>query len=240
MRPTFPKVAAHVAVLVATVWHASAAAAQPDTSVPVGACAPGEVVADEPGRVSIAGGRVSLVPLDGMVPATGLYDGEEPDFWGSPSPELLLRNQAGTTAALWFYNTVPRWTPRALRFTVATLEFVESTNGNGIAWIRQEAVEMGGVEWLLLEYRRTGREGNFHVQHYWTRVDNRSLVAKFEAPIRRRVREELTALAGTLQVRDCIPAAASANASPASAPAVEGAAEAAPAPPQPFPSAPRR
>lgn len=249
MRPTFPNAAAHAAVLLATAWYASAAAAQPATSVSVRACGPGEVIADHPGRVSIAEGRVSLVPLEGMEPAAGppdgvpaasSPDGEESGFLGSSSPELLLRNQAGTTATLWFYDQVPHWTPRYLRLKVAGLELYETAVGNRIAWIRQEAVEMGGVEWVLLEYRRNGREGNFHVQRYWTRVDNRSLIAKFEAPIRRGVREELTALAGTLQVRDCIPATARADASTASAPAVEGAAEAAPAPPQPSPSAPRR
>jgi hypothetical protein len=211
MKPQSRRLAACAAVLLECAWAASTAAQSPQTEV-ARTCDEGELrthLAADPRRVAMAGGRVSLVPPEGMRALTPdeirqrreqgelLLVGRE--------GTLILGDDAGRTISLEVMGFTDRQEVEAFLdvfdWTLAAFGVTR--------WISRrqgEGVRMHGTRWLRLEYfhRFRGREHEHYVQRYMTDFQGQVLMATFSTPSPRgRSRDEFANIAATLRVSDC-------------------------------------
>lgn len=162
------------------------AAAQPAPPQPCG----GEELAPAP-RVSIAGGRISMLPPPGMEA-----------FPGGPVPryELALANAMDAAFVFAWHS---RWgaDPAAAEHLAQHIELQSPE----ITWLVRDTVEMGGARWLRFHYtRRLEGQHLIYEQHYATTFQGRGVhvVANVPAHNQEAV-AQLQRSASSLQVRDC-------------------------------------
>jgi hypothetical protein len=204
MRAPVRRLAVRAAVLMGCAWTAPAAAQ---------ATCDGAQPAADPGRVAIAGGRVSLVP--------------PPQLTRDTSPAALFRHEMFLSSFDATFVTVrySDWAPDPGSPAAAELlaQYIELRSPD-IEWIRRDVVELEGTRWLRFEYtyRLVGTH-LFHVHHYAAAVQGRGVHVELKTPPRNVERvAQLASSAATLRVRDCPPAETAAESARPAAQAAAG------------------
>jgi hypothetical protein len=193
MRPRCRRFVLHAAALLAAAW-ATAAQAQAARSCDSAQFA--RLLA-QPGRVSFAGGRVSLVPPPGV----RLLSPAERERLRDEPGDVILVDSAGTSIALWVTGSIP--TRQIVLGAAYTVEGMALGAGE-FRWVRRgEPVSLGGARWWLLEFERQGARGREHVWQYITGFRTGGLVVRFVTPVRGPGRRPTAASISTLRLHDC-------------------------------------
>ncbi len=167
-------------------WVCAASAAAQPAPPPCG-----EEDLAAPPRVSIAGGRISLLPPPGLQvhpPAM------------TPRHELLLLNAYDATFVSVWRSDWGADPAAAERLG----EFIE-LHAPEIQWIVRDTLEVGGTRWFRFHYtRRLLGEHLIYEQHYATTFQGRGVHVAATVPAHNEERiAQLQRIASTLQVRDC-------------------------------------
>ena len=170
---------------------AVSAAAQP---------APCEENPAPPPRVSVAEGRISLLPP----PETEVFPTENPRF-----ALVLTGGMDATFVSIWFSE----WGADAAA-AERLAEYIE-LRAPDVQWIVRDTVELGGARWLRFHYTRRLHEHLVYEQHYATTFQGRGVHVVGTVPAHNQERiAQLQSSAATLQVRDCAPPATALAAQP--------------------------
>jgi hypothetical protein len=154
-------------------------------------------LAADPRRVSMAGGRVSLVPPEGLRVLTP----DEIARWQLPEGnQLALGDDRGRIIRLGYLRGGLLEDERAREAYATTTEFAGRILG-GFQWIDGGSfVEFGGARWLVFAYIARDE----YVREYRTDFGAVTLVARFLTRVtRERATNEMANSAATLEVRDC-------------------------------------
>jgi hypothetical protein len=204
MRVSILRSATCTAVLLAAVWATSSAAQRPSRGAAAARSQPRTCAYDElqtqpavegPQRVAAAGGRVSLVPPEGL---RLLTRAEAEEVFGDV--ELAIADEREAAAmSLALADFAPDVDSPEFR---ADMERRAWASGSVSSWIGTEVVELGGARWLRLEYtgRLDGSENRSQV--YMTGFQGGALVMMLLA-LEPEWMPRLVTSAATLEVRDC-------------------------------------
>jgi hypothetical protein len=151
----------------------------------------------DPRRVSIAEGRISLVPADSMDELTSVELGRV--VREGTRPALAF---TGDSAVVWmqFLSTPSDVSSPAFR---ASMErWLGALSPEQVGWVSREVVEQGGARWLRMEFTYKTRGGADRVGFFYaTPFQGRTLTARLVGPP--GTREALARSAATLEARDC-------------------------------------
>jgi hypothetical protein len=198
------RLAARAAALLALAWGVPAAAQETSHS-PVAAvfraCTEAQLRAD-PQRVSVADGRVSLVPPPGMRALTAAEIEQRPA--GERGDLVLVGDEGSTSIAVWFMGSAPAAGSPAANLYAIRMEYLGRAAG-GMRWNRRgETVELGGARWLAFDYSHRLGPATRYVQQYATGFQSGGVMVKLTTTSSDRERRAaLAASAATLRVHDC-------------------------------------
>ncbi|HEX9937782.1 MAG TPA: hypothetical protein VGB15_11690, partial [Longimicrobium sp.] len=151
----------------------------------------------DPRRVSIAEGRISLVPGDSMDELTSVELGRV--VREGTRPALAF---TGDSAVVWLQFLSTRSDVSSPAFREAMERWLGGQSPEQVGWVSREVVEQGGARWLRMEFTYKTRRGEDRVGFlYATPFQGRTLTARFAGPP--ATREALARSAATLEARDC-------------------------------------